>query len=242
MPLRAEVASKVAEINSVREVVRYMRSEFFDLGAKRMSYHLVPPLNNPLNNEVVIVHAGFDDGSMELYGNVTFRQTDPIALEVMRTRKMMTWQQALAGKKLNDDEVAFIRALRKFELIDGWSIPLFGPNGRNGYCSASLNRQLTDADNSLGQQFQELALIGHQRLCEIISAREQTKCALSERETDVLQWICKGKSNNDIATIIGLSTSTVDTYVRRIFNKLGASSRIGATVGALSLGLIKLSR
>lgn len=240
MPARDNFLELLAEVNSVRHVLLKLRNRFIEMGAERMSYHLVPPLNNPLNSDVVVVHSGFDKKSIDLYSDPVFRRSDPIAQEVLRTRKMMTWQQALAGKDLTETQVAYLEKVRKFNMIDGWSIPLFGPNGRNGYCSICMNRQLTEDDFYLGSQFEKLALIGHRRICDITIGQEQQKRALSKRETDILLWMCRGKSNSDIATIYGLSAASVDTYVRRIFKKLGASSRLGATVGALSLGLVKL--
>jgi DNA-binding NarL/FixJ family response regulator len=63
---------------------------------------------------------------------------------------------------------------------------------------------------------------------------------LSTRELEVLQWLARGKSNTDIAEIIGASATTVDTYVRRLFAKLAVNNRIAAVVAALTAGLITL--
>ncbi|HSU14819.1 response regulator transcription factor [Longimicrobium sp.] len=48
---------------------------------------------------------------------------------------------------------------------------------------------------------------------------------LSEREEDVLRRIAWGASNKEIATELGISTKTVETYKARIAEKLGLRSR-----------------
>lgn len=47
---------------------------------------------------------------------------------------------------------------------------------------------------------------------------------LSNREVMVLNYLLKGKSNNDVADILGISPKTVSTYKRRLLSKYGVSS------------------
>ena len=55
---------------------------------------------------------------------------------------------------------------------------------------------------------------------------------LTSRETEVLSWIAKGKSNQDIAEILGLSFRTVKKHIEHIFNKLGVENRTAAVMRA----------
>lgn len=64
------------------------------------------------------------------------------------------------------------------------------------------------------------------------------KPVLSPREREVLVWVAKGKSNSVIADILGVSESTVDTFLRRLYSKLNATNRITAVVKAIRLGII----
>ena len=61
---------------------------------------------------------------------------------------------------------------------------------------------------------------------------------LSARESEVLLWIARGASNNEIAEIVGLSPHTVDTYCRRLLSKFETSSRVTAAVRAAQTGLL----
>lgn len=62
--------------------------------------------------------------------------------------------------------------------------------------------------------------------------------SLSEREIDVLKLIVEGKSNQEIAQALYLSTNTIKTHVRGIMNKLSVDDRVQAAVIALRSGLV----
>jgi DNA-binding response OmpR family regulator len=51
---------------------------------------------------------------------------------------------------------------------------------------------------------------------------------LTSREGEVLSWLSKGKTNRDIAQILGLSPRTVDKHLEQIYSKLGVENRTAA--------------
>lgn len=53
--------------------------------------------------------------------------------------------------------------------------------------------------------------------------------ALTPRETEVLSWLAKGKTNRDIADILGMSHRTVNKHLEHVFEKLGVETRSAAT-------------
>ena len=53
---------------------------------------------------------------------------------------------------------------------------------------------------------------------------------LSEREVDVSRLLARGKSNKEIADLLGISVRTVHNHVAHIFDKLGVHSRSGAAI------------
>ncbi|WP_234192253.1 response regulator [Pseudacidovorax sp. NFM-22] len=60
------------------------------------------------------------------------------------------------------------------------------------------------------------------------------EAALTPRETEVLSWLAKGKTNRDIAEILGMSPRTVNKHLEHIFEKLGVETR--AAAAALASG------
>ena len=55
---------------------------------------------------------------------------------------------------------------------------------------------------------------------------------LTWRESEVLAWLACGKSNDEIATVLGTSPRTVAKHVEHIFRKLGVESRTAAAARA----------
>ena len=56
---------------------------------------------------------------------------------------------------------------------------------------------------------------------------------LTTREGEVLSWLSKGKTNRDIAQILGLSPRTVDKHLEQIYSKLGVENRTAAAAIAV---------
>jgi two-component system, NarL family, response regulator LiaR len=62
--------------------------------------------------------------------------------------------------------------------------------------------------------------------------------ALTERETQVLSLLTKGKSNKEIANALRIAEDTVKSHVRHILSKLGVQSRTQAVILAIRRGLV----
>jgi DNA-binding NarL/FixJ family response regulator len=61
------------------------------------------------------------------------------------------------------------------------------------------------------------------------------KLGLTPRAAEALLWLAQGKTNPDIAAILGVTESTVKKHVQEIFEKLGVETRGAATVRALEV-------
>lgn len=61
---------------------------------------------------------------------------------------------------------------------------------------------------------------------------------LSDRELDVLTCVVQGAANKEIAAALFISENTVKVHLRRIYAKLGVSSRTEAATAALQRGLV----
>jgi DNA-binding NarL/FixJ family response regulator len=62
---------------------------------------------------------------------------------------------------------------------------------------------------------------------------------LTDRELEVLAWIARGLSNDDIAQQLVVSLATVKTHVNRVLTKLDLRSRAQAVVTAYETGLVR---
>lgn len=59
--------------------------------------------------------------------------------------------------------------------------------------------------------------------------------AVTQREAEVLLWLSKGKSNWDIATILGIKPRTINKHLEQIFKKLDVENRTAAAGIALEV-------
>ena len=63
---------------------------------------------------------------------------------------------------------------------------------------------------------------------------------LSYRELEVLEMVCKGKSNQDVAKILFLSEKTVKNHLTNIFRKISVTDRTQAVLYAIKNKLVVL--
>lgn len=62
---------------------------------------------------------------------------------------------------------------------------------------------------------------------------------LSSREREVLRLVVDGASNDEVGTRLGISSRTVESHLRRLFERLGAASRTELAARALREGWLE---
>jgi DNA-binding NarL/FixJ family response regulator len=100
-----------------------------------------------------------------------------------------------------------------------------GPSSHGRLLARGMGR------GSLGESM----LLLRQASQDELSAQRLRDIALTPRETEVLSWLAKGKTNRDIADILGMSPRTVNKHLEHIFEKLGVETRSAATALASKL-------
>ncbi|MBK8903180.1 MAG: response regulator transcription factor [Anaerolineaceae bacterium] len=111
--------------------------------------------------------------------------------------------------------------------------------GASGYVLKQVgNKPLIDALDAVRQGQALLDPTITQRVIDRVRQGEQDRQAavfrdLSEREMEVLAEVATGKSNGEIAEVLGLSEKTVRNHVSSILSKLGLSNRIEAATFAV---------
>jgi DNA-binding NarL/FixJ family response regulator len=94
-----------------------------------------------------------------------------------------------------------------------------------------LSRMQAQSAESAAPNRTDMGSIGHTH----VGNRDER---LSEREAEVLQMVAKGLSVQEVGSVLGLSSNTVKTYIRRIYKKLAVNSRIEAIYEARAMGLL----
>jgi DNA-binding NarL/FixJ family response regulator len=96
------------------------------------------------------------------------------------------------------------------------------PVAKNDLLNA-ITARLRRAEQQANQEFNP----------DFSSYKPLLKLELTPRVAEVLLWVAQGKTNSDIATILGISESTVKKHLLEIFDKLGVETRSAATLRAL---------
>lgn len=80
-----------------------------------------------------------------------------------------------------------------------------------------------------------LALLLEERRT-VPAAASLESLGLTRREAEVLAWVAQGKTNAEIAAILGTRPRTVHKHLAHIFDKLGVENRTAAAAQALAAG------
>jgi len=160
-------------------------------------------------------------------------QFDPLPDIALNRGSAFRWSDAPRLARLTAKQKKFMTTIG-----EGVGVPCNGPYARAGFVGVGRASDHVEIDDALIRKVQVAAQLCFQRYCELVDARDEPLPDLSERELDVIRWIGEGKSNAVIAEILGIKKSSVDSYVKRIFAKLGVSDRTAAAVKSVSLGLI----
>lgn len=109
--------------------------------------------------------------------------------------------------------------------IDQWLMQAL----REGVATTGPDRQGGLLARSLGQgSLGESMLLLTRSPQEDAATQRLREIALTPRETEVLSWLAKGKTNRDIADILGMSPRTVNKHLEHVFEKLGVETRSAA--------------
>lgn len=101
-----------------------------------------------------------------------------------------------------------------------------------------LTKPVAKADllNAIGARLRRQEQHGQQEFKPNFSTFEPLlSLGLTRRVAEVLLWVAQGKTNADIATILGISESTVKKHLLEVFEKLGVETRSAATLRALEV-------
>jgi DNA-binding CsgD family transcriptional regulator len=101
------------------------------------------------------------------------------------------------------------------------------------FSAASIAR--IDLAALIQTQFQ--CCYGLSRMSEVLGAAVMQD-PLSDRERECLFWVSEGKTTDEVAVILGVSSNTVNSYITHAIRKFSASNRAMAVATAIRSGII----
>lgn len=197
------------------------------------SYHHIPAIGSfNFQNLNRFWATGLNDDVLEFL-NTRGQKSDPVMRYVFQKGRPYWLSELVDAKELSDGHAQNRVKLALENVGDGIVTPLFGPHNKKGYMFVGFEKPKAFFHEVFLWQVQAVLQAVHVRYCMLVESLRAT-VKLTKRESDVLELISFGKTNPEIATILGISTNTVSGYVKRIFLKFDASDRVTVALRAQS--------
>lgn len=226
----------VTECDNTRDLFASCFAALGVFGVDRLSYHHHPPVGAlDYQPDSTIVAHGFPEHWVQTYKSNRYYFIDPILKSARSATEPFWWSDLRKSKTLRPTESDYLTALFNAVPGDGLAVPVYGPNGRNGYCGLGFSTGKLSLSDAEIARLQLICIEGHLRYCKLTD-KERERIGLSPREIETVRLMAKGLTNSDIADEMGVKLSTVRTNVQRLFDKLDVHDRTTATLRALSLG------
>jgi DNA-binding CsgD family transcriptional regulator len=175
----------------------------------------------------------------EIYVRDQYAFYDPIALAVMDNKSPFYWSQLLKNqdKPLSDEAKNILQHATTYGIVDGVGLSYLLNQGNLYTITISTNKMITDYDADCLSQ---LYLLGSKLVDRFEKESEAlTKdIHLSDQETRIVTVAAIGKTDAEIAQILGISSHTVRYHWKNIFEKLQSYSRVFAIIQAMNLGFV----
>lgn len=190
-----------------------------------------------------VINVSYPEEWLYLYWKNRYAEVDPVLRAMLQSNRAQLWRDVYSQDATSAEEKNFMRAAAGIGLDSGITTGSLDSScgfatffAFAGGLSAEHRRYLQFVEY-LGQHL-HLALV---RSTPTTAAATQNCVAdLSPREVTVLNWMKTGKTNWEIAQIVGLSERTVRFHVESIFAKLDVTSRVQAVATAVQHGLPNL--
>lgn len=215
-----------------RHMARYFRRHGFDAH----SYYLMRSGSNL--PAAVPLQQGFTAEEVDAYLSRDFQRLDIVPRVAIAAGAPVRWTEVWRREQTTPEERDFWEAMKAVSFSDGFSMPCYGPANRNAVVSIGHMTGKMAPEPWLITMLHFAAQAAHLRICTLFADDLSRDRQLSSREKEILDWVARGKSNTVIAEILEISPGTVDTYMRRIYEKLDVSDRTSAAVKGVGMGLI----
>lgn len=164
-------------------------------------------------------------------------EVDPVARQFTRSARPFAWSEVRYDPVENSRGHEVMLRARDFRMHEGLCVPLHGTMISAGVSMAGERIEM-DPHGKAALQF--LATYAHDRAFQLLHPNRPQEPILSEREQEVLRWAAVGKSNHQIAEILGITERTVKFHVTSSIQKLGTANRTSAVIRAMQLHEILL--
>lgn len=175
------------------------------------------------------------------YVDMGYIRIDPVLRRASGVSPPFWWRDLRRQERLTPQQRAFLREGEAAGLFNGLGIPFRGPAVQKaGIALATSYRRLhqpvdIDVAVAVSNHFYNV----YKRICGA-TPRLPHQARLSVREAEILVRAAHGRTDGEIALVLGIQPTTIHYHWRSIFNKLGVTSRAQAVGYAVRDGMIEI--
>lgn len=164
---------------------------------------------------------------------------DPVMLASQRTNRAFTWSEVPGLVPMARRQQDILRDAQSFGLCNGFTVPISVVGEPPGSCSFVTPRDELPSRWHCRAAALVAASAFHaaRNLCGY-PARVLAISTISPRKLEILRFAAIGKTDPEIAMILGLSRTTIETYMAQLRRALDVYSRTQLCVTAVRFGLI----
>lgn len=229
---KASVEAELAEL--LAEISREMGFSYFALT------HHVDIRRAP---RPVIRISNYPSDWIDYFDAQKLGPSDPVHRASHLTSVGFPWSRmpSLIALTPRDHEVLELAALRG--IGDGFTIPAHVPGESHGSCSFATvtGDTLSEERLPVAQLVGAFAFEAARRIWRMRDGILSPLPILTDRQRDCVVWAARGKSDWEIARILGLSHETVIQYLKRARERYGVSKRTLLAIHALFDGTISFT-
>lgn len=162
---------------------------------------------------------------------------DPVSRWSLSQSKPFTWKTAREMTKATVHSKEIKQEASRYGLSDGIVFPMFDPNSWQSVISLATD----DKGGLAKEQIGDLYLLSSycaMTANSLVRSADQADRRLTDREKEILQWVSRGKTDWEIATILRMTEGSVTQRLVRIREILDVTNKAQTVSRAIRLGLI----
>ncbi|NVO58509.1 LuxR family transcriptional regulator [Rhodobacteraceae bacterium B1Z28] len=230
--------------DGAEKITPRMCSMVGDLGLEHFSFIVLKSAQDDLTPLAHTLFTSYPKEWVDRYTRHKYWDVDPVTDLGHRSIRPFFWGHGPFLRAFAKKQRVVFDEADAFDIRYGLTIPIRGAQGELSVFTVVSSRKahLEEVMQGATGRVYSAAVDTHELALKELAKqrwRAQNAVELSEREKECLSWTLEGKTAGEIATILGISTSTINQHASSAAGKLGSLNKHHAAVQALRLKLIQ---
>jgi LuxR family quorum sensing-dependent transcriptional regulator len=234
-----DFVEKLQSLTDYNDICRHVVKEIEAFGFTCLTSFSMPGPGADLKDGILLNNRPAE--YTQRYFEKNYLAHDPAINELRHTLNPYSWSDIRESRKLNKTEKTILDEAGDFGFNDGFIIPIVSLSGSKSlFCPCGPEPDLTQRARAA---IEIIGIYSHHALQRALLRTKQHTTAhtpLTPREREIMQWVAAGKTDEEIADILSVGTTTVTSHVENAKKKLDAFRRTYAVVQAIRCGEITL--